>query len=225
MDRTSEAMTCPIGLGAPLSTVADGRSSPPSSADQGHMLLYMDNDGVAGRLRAAALELAAHRPDEKLTVALICAEARVGRDEFYRYASSPVRLVAEALSDELLSEYEAVDGIPINEAVRERSVMGLKHIAKWADVYRGPIRVELMESLRQTLGQVFRMLMEDYLRAYPEILPDELDSDDEWSIEFIAAYMSGGGMAAIESWVDGPDLDIERGLRLFRAVSPSFWSL
>ncbi|QJY48032.1 TetR/AcrR family transcriptional regulator [Pseudonocardia broussonetiae] len=175
------------------------------------------------RLRAAALELAALHPSTELTVSAITHRAGVGREEFHRHVSSPVQLLAEALGDELLSEFDAIKGTPADAMPRTKARLSLEHISKWIDVYRGPIRVELMTALRQTLAPAFRMINEEHLRSHPERLPAGISVDDDWAIEFFAAYVTGGGMAAIESWVDGPDLDVERGLTLLATAAPSFW--
>ncbi|WP_349428862.1 hypothetical protein [Microbacterium sp. LWS13-1.2] len=180
----------------------------------------MDNHEVVEKLRAAVLELASHDPGSELTVARISATAGITRDEYYRYASSPMQLLAEALSDELLTMYdETGEQYPPQIARAMRPRLALTHIAKWAAVYGGPLRNELMGALRQTLAPSFRMINEEDLRAFPELMPEGMPADD-LAIEFVSAYISGGGMAAIEVWVSEPEPDVERGLQMLMAVSP-----
>lgn len=181
----------------------------------------MDSHDAVERLRAAVLKLAAEHPTRELSVGAIVTEAGLGREEFYRHVANPVQLLAEALGDELLSQYDAVEGTP-DDYPAARARISLEHIAKWIDVYRGPIRTELMESLRQTLAPAFRIINEADLRSHPEFLPPGISVDDDWAIEFFAAYVTGGGMAAIEVWVDEPDVDVDRGVHLLTAASPRF---
>ncbi|WP_426323286.1 hypothetical protein [Microbacterium sp. E-13] len=180
----------------------------------------MDNHEVVEKLRAAVLELASRDPGSELSVARISAAAGITRDEYYRHASSPMQLLAEALSDELLTMYdETAEQYPPHIARAMRPRLSLTHIAKWAVVYGGPMRNELMAALRQTLAPSFRMINEEDLRAFPELMPAGMPVDD-LAVEFVAAYISGGGMAAIEVWVNEPAPDVERGLAMLMAVSP-----
>jgi AcrR family transcriptional regulator len=181
----------------------------------------MDNHEVVERLRKAVLDLASTNPEVELTVASISRAAGVSRDEYYRYASSPMQLLAEALSDELLSTFDDLEGQYTDEEARALwPRLSMTHIAKWAAVYRGPIRAELMEALRRTLAPAFRVVNENDLRKHPELLPEGLSPADDLAIEFVSAYITGGGMAAIEVWVAEPEPDVERGLQLLSMVSP-----
>jgi len=182
----------------------------------------MTDHGTVERLRAAALRLAAEHPDRELTVGSIVGEAGVNREDFHRNASTPVQLLAEALGDELLTQYDALDaGLPdADPEMRPR--LALEHISRWMAVYGGPIRGELMAALRKTLFPPFRMINEEHLRRHPERLPQGISPDDDAAIEFLAAYVAGGGMAAIERWVEDPEPDVERGLALLLAAAPRF---
>lgn len=182
----------------------------------------MVNHEVVQRLRRAALELASSSPGSELTVAAIAGAAGITRDDYYRHAPGPMQLLAEALSDELLTRYEELEGRYSDGVARAmRPRIALTHIAEWASVYRGPLRKELMQALRETLAPTFRMLNEEDIRNHPEILPEGLSPIDDLAVDFVAAYISGGGMAAIEVWVEEqPEPDVERGLQLLMAVSP-----
>lgn len=181
----------------------------------------MDNHEVVEALRRAVLELAAADPASELTVGAIAHAAGITRDEYYRYASSPIQLLADALSDELLTKFEDLDGqYPEEQARAIRPRISLEHIAKWARIYAGPMRRELMQALQETLAPSFRIQNEEDLRAHPELLPDGISPKDELAIAFAAAYITGGGMAAIEVWVDEPEPDVERGLQLLQGLSP-----
>lgn len=181
----------------------------------------MDNHEVVERLRRSVLDLASTNPAPELTVAAIAAGAGVTRDEYYRYASSPIQLLAEALSDELLSLFDEIEEkYPDDVARSMRPRLSLAHIAKWATVYGGPVREELMQSLRQTLAPAFRMVNEEDFRKHPELLPPGISPIDDLAIEWVSAYITGGGMAAIEVWVRDPEPDVERGLQLLTHFSP-----
>jgi AcrR family transcriptional regulator len=181
----------------------------------------MANHDVVERLRRAALDLASSAPGTELTVAAIAEAAGITRDDYYRHAPGPMQLLAEALSDELLTRYDDLEGRYTDVVARSmRPRIALTHIAKWADVYRGPLRKELMRALQETLAPSFRMINEHDIRNHPEILPEGLSPIDDLAITFVSAYIAGGGMAAIEVWVEDPEPDVERGLQLLMAVSP-----
>ncbi|MGW0590047.1 hypothetical protein [Streptosporangium sp. NPDC002607] len=180
----------------------------------------MGNHEVVEALRNAVLDLASNNPDSELTVAAVAGAAGISRDEFYRNASSPIQLLADALSDELLSQYEELEDQYPDELIRAmRARISLIHLAKWAKVYGGPVRKQLMQALRQTLEPSLRIINEKDIRKHPELLPEGISLDDDLAIKFVSAYNSGGGMAGIEVWVDQPEPDVERGLQLLSAVS------
>lgn len=182
----------------------------------------MTDHGTVERLRAAVLKLAAEHPDRELTVGAVAAAAGVNREEFHRNASSPVQLLAEALGDEILTQYDALDDDVADADPEIRPRLALEHISRWMAVYGGPIRSELMAALRRTLFPPFRMANEEHLRRHPERLPEGISPDDDAAIEFLASYIAGGGMAAIERWVEDPEPDVDRGLALLLAAAPPF---
>ncbi|WP_158861656.1 hypothetical protein [Leifsonia sp. AG29] len=183
----------------------------------------MDTHEAVERLRTAVLELVMTSPETALNVSSIASAAGISRDDYYRLAPAPIQLLAEALSDELLSQFDDIEGRYSDDEVRTlRARLALTHIAKWGAVYRGPLRVELMQSMRLTLAHSFRLWTEDYLRRHPEALPAGVGPDDNSAIEFLAAFVAGGGMAAIEVWVDDPEPDVDRAMKLLSAMAPSF---
>jgi len=64
---------------------------------------------VRAALRCAVLELAAQRPAEEISVAELTSAAGVSRTVFYSHASSPVRLLADALVVELAPVLDGVE--------------------------------------------------------------------------------------------------------------------
>lgn len=177
------------------------------------------------RLRSTALSLAAEAPDRELTVDVLVSRAGLSRDDFYRNATSPVRVLAEALSDEVLTQLEAVsDSDPGRgpDWIEERARISLTHIARWAQIYRGPIRREVMAALRDILTPIIAADNADWLRSHPELIPAGFEPDDETTINMIAMFSAGGNMAAVEVWVEDPQLDVERGIRLLKQYSPMF---
>ncbi|WP_426323333.1 hypothetical protein [Microbacterium sp. E-13] len=181
----------------------------------------MDNHEVVEALRRAVLDLASTSPGTELTVAAVSSAAGIPRDDYYRFAPSPMQLLGEALSDELLTVYDEIGEQHDDDEARSLRVRtSFEHIAKWARIYGGPMRKELMEALRETLATSFRIINEEDLRRHPELLPAGITPSDDLAIEFVAAYITGGGMAAIEVWVNDPEPDVERGLQLLAAVSP-----
>ncbi|GAB6925020.1 hypothetical protein JCM9803A_54700 [Rhodococcus erythropolis] len=184
------------------------------------MIKNMTNHNAVERLRAAVLGVVAENPYEEPTVASICAAAALSRSEFYRYASSPMQLLSEALADDILTQLEPLPP-PDNTEVRAR--LALEHIKRWLEVYRGPLRRELMAMLRQTLVPALQSMNEREIHNRAASLPAGIDVDEESEVSVIAAYIAGGSMAAIERWIEYPEPDVDSGVRLLRAVWPSFW--
>ncbi|MCW0194760.1 MAG: hypothetical protein OJJ55_26075 [Rhodococcus sp.] len=180
----------------------------------------MTNHNAVERLRAAVLEVVTENPYEEPTVASICAAAALSRSEFHQHASSPMQLLSEALADDLLTEIESLSPSGDKEV---RTRLALEHIKRWFEVYRGPFRQELMAMLRQTLAPALQSMNEREIHDRAASLPAGIDVDDESEVAFIAAYIAGGSMAAIERWIECPEPDVDSGIKLLRAASPSFW--
>ncbi|MDZ8275049.1 TetR family transcriptional regulator [Microbacterium aquimaris] len=182
----------------------------------------MDSHDAVQRLRSAALRLATEQPLDELTVAAICEEAGFSREEFFRHASHPVRLVAEALGDDLLADLEVagetLEGPALHQA---RARLAIEHVTRWVTVYRGPLGHELLSLMHRTVAPAIRLMAEERVRENPELLPPGVSADDDEAIAFFSAYMAGGSIAAIESLAQG-DGDIERGVTLLLAATPAF---
>ncbi|HEY0249582.1 MAG TPA: hypothetical protein VGC45_15120 [Gryllotalpicola sp.] len=178
-------------------------------------------------LRAAVYELAAVQPVTEITVTELCRVAGVTKDTFYRHASSPLGLLADMLSEEL----EAFAAPPAGVAGRAAADGGLRaaehslleHVATHAEVYRAAMRPQLTMLLRSNLERIVRDALIAQLHERPEIIPSEVDRDDEAALRLLASYAASGTVGAIESWLAEPELDVDRGVRLILAASPRFW--
>lgn len=174
-------------------------------------------------LREAVYRLASRRPVEDLTVSEICRAAGITRDTFYRHGSSPVDVLTQLLAEELDAQLEPDPDRPLDRAGFRRSERALLgHVAKHADIYRLAAQPALVASLRSNLERVISAHLLEYVRRFPDTIPDELGRDPEAS-RVVVAYAASGTVGAIEAWLAGPDLDVDRGARLIVAASPSFW--
>lgn len=183
----------------------------------------MDNHAVVDRLRSAALEIAAAGGSGKdLTVAALCTAAGISQETYHRVAPAPIHLLADAVNDQLLARYDEIDSAYTEqEAFFLYPQVALEHVVRWTNVYTGELRRELRESMRQTLAPTLRALNEARLRERPDLFG--IDADDEDAVEFIAAFLVGGAMAAIEVWIAQDEPDIGVALDLLRRTSPPGW--
>ena len=178
-----------------------------------------DSDPRAQRsraaLRAAVLELAASQPVDDLTVAAICRRAEVTRDTFYRHATSPAALLADALAAE-------IDAIGPRERLDESERDLWEHVRGRAAVYRGAMNPSLSSTVRARIEQAFRHALAEWLDEHPGALPDAL-RHEPGGRDLAVAYAAGGTVAAIEHWLRSGDDDIDSAARSVLAASPEWW--
>lgn len=179
------------------------------------------------RLRAAVLELAAGRSAESITVAELCRAAGVTRDTFYRHAESPVALLVAALGERFeaaaVAHQDADGGVSAEGGFPRAERAVLEHVLQHREVYRAAIAPVLLAPLRAALERSIAEVLVAHLRRHPETLPDGVEAEDDEALELVAGYAAAGTVGAIERWLQGPDPDVERGVRLILAASPSFW--
>jgi AcrR family transcriptional regulator len=170
-------------------------------------------------LREAVLGLAEQQPIGDVSVAALCRRADVTRDTFYRYADSPVALLAEVLADEI-AELSAsfTPGTPIGDAERRL----LEHVISRAEIYRGAMQPLLAPAIRAELERVVRDGLVQWAQQHPGIAPDEI-ADDADSVRLAATYAAAGTVGAIELWLREGAHDVDWAVRAILAASPSWW--
>ena len=178
-------------------------------------------------LRTAVYELASTRAPTDISVTELCRAAGVTRETFYRHSASPLELLAATLAAE-------IDRLPRawEEAVIARAPEDLfpamarellAHVAARADVYRAAMRPSLPSPLRTILEQMMRPGLIAYLQERPGLIPEAVDRTDDFGLGMLASYTASGCVGAIEWWLRGGDLDLDRGVRLLMAATPAFW--
>ncbi|MFD1713707.1 TetR/AcrR family transcriptional regulator [Amnibacterium flavum] len=179
-------------------------------------------------LRAAVYELAGERPITEVSVSDLCRRAGVSRDTFYRHASSPLVLLTDSLAAEVMALAESYGDLPARSAdgssvfdPAERAL--LSHIAEHATVYRNALQPQIVAPLRASLEGMIRASLLEHVRRHPEILPDAVRAADEQTLTMLAAYAASGTVGAIEIWLAGDDLDVDRGSAVILAASPEWW--
>ena len=178
-------------------------------------------------LRAAIYELAATRAPTDISVTELCKAAGVTRETFYRHSSSPLELLANTLAAEIDLLPKAWEKAVVVEDPEDlfpamaRKV--LSHVASHADVYRAALQPSLLSPLRTNLEQMMRPGLIAYLEAHPEVIPEAVDPSDHFGLGLLASYTASGCVGAIEWWIQGADLDLDRGVRLLIAATPTFW--
>lgn len=186
------------------------------------------------QLRRAVYELAAERPVGEIAVAELCRAAGVTRDTFYRHATSPTTLLAEALGDELTAAIEAVrdehsgrlgpgERLDGEALMRQSERALLQHLRTHAAVYRNAMAAGLVPELRAQLETVIFDALAEHALAHPSILPEAIAPDDQQALEITTAYAASGTVGAIERWLRHDPLDVDRGAALILAASPGFW--
>jgi len=174
-------------------------------------------------LRAAALELAAHAPVQSISVTAVCRAAGVTRDTFYRHAASPVELVAATLGEDLaeaIGRHAPLSGL---EAFRAAERALLQHVADNAAVYRGALAPRLLAPLRATLEDTIASTLRVHLDQHPQSVPVGVDPVDGGALDIVTAYASSGTVGALERWLADDPLDVDRGVAVIIAASPTSW--
>lgn len=178
-------------------------------------------------LRAAVYELAAARAPTDISVTELCRAAGVTRETFYRHAASPLDLLAAALAAEIgllpRAWEEAVIARAPEDLFPAMARELLAHVAVRADVYRAAMRPSLLSPLRTNLEQMMRPGLIAYLQERPGLIPESVDRTDDFGLGMLASYTASGCVGAIEWWLRGDDLDLDRGVRLLMAATPAFW--
>jgi AcrR family transcriptional regulator len=186
--------------------------------------------GSGARLLAAVVELAAVEPIHEVTVAELCQAAGVTRDTFYRYATRPIDLLAEAMARDLPPIAELVSQLAEPTAVNPLEIPGqmiLQHIERNLPVYRNALRPHLDSALRDVLlGRILELLVA-FAESHPEVLPriaGKLAGTGE--IRQMLVFTASGIVGAVEEWTrQEPDqtASVERMLEILFASAAPWW--
>lgn len=171
------------------------------------------------KLRAAVLALAADTPITDVTISAVCREAGVTRDTFYRHASDPVALLADALLEEIAGIMAL---LPESDAIGDGERALLEHVQRYAAVYRGAMHPVLAAPVRSVLERAIREGLETWLSLHPHIVPPVV-AGDPTAVGMATAYATAGTIGAIEVWLDSGEDDIDRAVEVILAASPEWW--
>lgn len=186
--------------------------------------------GSGSRLLAAVVELAAREPIHQISVAELCQAAGVTRDTFYRYATRPIDVLAEAMARDLppveqlvaqLSEPQAADPLQIPGR------MILQHIERNLAVYRNALRPHLDSALRDVLlGRILELLTA-FVERRPDVLPLVCGRPPHPAeIRQMVVFTASGIVGAVEEWTrQDPErtTNVERMLAVLFASAAPWW--
>ncbi|MCL2466255.1 MAG: hypothetical protein FWF02_01695 [Micrococcales bacterium] len=153
-------------------------------------------------LRRAVLELAAQRPAEEISVAELTSQAGVSRTVFYSHASSPVRLLADALVAELAPVLDGVEAAMASSRAdfgsvwRDGYLALLDHVQAHRAVY--VTAVEARSGVVSVLVEYFAQLAAASVDAVAERMAEPVSS--LWRTMAVQQH-AHGTVAMIETWV------------------------
>jgi AcrR family transcriptional regulator len=180
-------------------------------------------------LVSAAYRLASEGDIDAITVTDVTTMAGISRDTFYRHASDPVDLVANALHAELTDALRAYLAMPTSTTDGESVFAAptrvfVDHVRAHAEIYRRASQGGLSSRLQAVLIDAARDVLAAHLRSHPEIVPPALAPLDSTSFAMSVAYAAGGTVAAAEAWLEHGDLaDSDGAVRVILAAAPSWW--
>lgn len=187
---------------------------------------------VHRRLREAVLVLAAQSPVQQLTVSEICREASATRDSFYRYADSPVALLASIFDEELDETFSSVAFVNSQgESVVMRCTVParkwLEHVLRYEQVYRNAAQPRLPTELVESLGRYVYDLLIAYMRDQPDVVPRVFGgppTDEDYDL--FATFIVAGFIALFERELSTfPVIDIERTMDIMRGAATGWMFL
>jgi AcrR family transcriptional regulator len=204
------------------------------------MVHYGEMDARAQRTRdqleSAILGLATDRPLSDITVTDIARAASITRPTFYAHAESPGDLLASVLGTEL--EQIREDFGRASEALPDGDILPLErldralvaHVEANAALYRNNLGQRLPREMRDVLIDHIEWGLIDHLLRHPQIAPaspqgDPQDAEYRYrQFAFYAAIAASGTVAALETWLRGPDpLNQEWAVRAIARGNAEWW--
>jgi len=181
-------------------------------------------------LARAVMKLAADKAINEVTVAELCRDAGTTRDTFYRYAASPIEVLAAALNEDLAEFSRSVEAFKGDARSYESLLMSsarelLEHVKRNQAIYRHALRPHLDSALRDVLISRIETVIIEYLALHPDVPPDVRGiRPNKKELLILAAWQASGSVGVIERWVkDRRSLDIERMLDLIFTASAPWW--
>jgi len=179
-------------------------------------------------LRHAVVQFATEKPISEVSVSEVCRRAEVTRDSFYRFASSPVALLAMYLYDDhdtdlVTPSHEGT--VPRVRALRPATRVLLEHVQRNRQIYRNALTPRLPMELREALLRRLEAVLYAHAREFPETLPDiQGRRPNEEAVSVLVHHASNGVVGAIEFLVatDGVE-DIEHAIAELHAATAPCW--
>jgi len=187
-------------------------------------------------LERAIITLATERPLGEITVTELAKAADITRPTFYAHAESPGDLLATVLGAELEKLRTDFDRLsadtPTGEVLSlvssERALVA--HVYRFATLYRNNLRHRLSGEVRDVLIDHIEWSLLDHLARHPQIAPiDPLADPNDAEYRYreaalYAAIAASGTVAALETWLRGPDpLDQEWAVRAILRGTADWW--
>jgi AcrR family transcriptional regulator len=189
---------------------------------------WTKNSGA--RLLKAIVELSAAEPIHEISVAALCQAAGVTRDTFYRYATRPIDVLAEAMSRDLPPTAELVARLarpPVANPLEIPGRMILQHVERNLQIYRNALRPHLDSALRDVLLARILDLLAAFVERCPEVVPS-IDGSPARAVEVrqMVIFTASGIVGAIEQWAGqgtGEATSADRMLSVLFASAASWW--
>jgi AcrR family transcriptional regulator len=186
--------------------------------------------GSGARLLQAVVELSTAEPIHEISVAALCQAAGVTRDTFYRYATRPIDVLAEAMSRDLPHTAELVAQLTRAPAANPLEIPGrmiLQHVERNLQVYRNALRPHLDSALRDVLIARILDLLAAFVERCPEVVP-RIEGSPPCAAEVrqMVIFTASGIVGAIEHWAcqdTGGATGADRMLSVLFASAASWW--
>ena len=179
-------------------------------------------------LRSAVCRLASERSVLDVSVSEVCRRADVTRDSFYRFAASPVALLAVCMLDDhdvtAVTPPVEVLGRPVRELTPATRVL-VAHIQRNKLIYRNCLSPRMPAPLREALLVKLEEVLHAHAREFPEKLPDIAGQrPDQQAVDVLVHHQASGVVGALEFLVadDGID-DTDRVIELIYAATAPWW--
>ncbi|MER6977376.1 TetR/AcrR family transcriptional regulator [Streptomyces carpinensis] len=152
-------------------------------------------------LYRAVLDLAESRAPTEMTASEIAAAAGVNRSTFYQHASSPAKLLRDALAAELDEvrhcHLDGVTGDRLREAPLEVAIAVLGHIQDHAAIY-----YEAAVASDDAAG-LWIMLADHFEESAHLVDPVRIhkDTPEPWEQAIVFRSVAGAAVGAIQAWL------------------------
>lgn len=173
------------------------------------------------------MDLAKEKPIPEVSVAEVCRRAGITRDSFYRFASSPVGMLAQYLYE----DHDVTLVTPSHEgdvsvrALTPATRVLLEHVQRNKQIYLNALTPRFPREIRESLLQRLESVLFAHAREFPERLPDvQGERPDNDAVCALVFHASNGVVGAIEYLLSsGVVDDTEHSIAVLHAATAPWW--